>query len=170
MSERQLLDQLGRHLWEERHVVTYLLFKLTVTKLMLAADDARFLPDVLDEVDQTVAELRGYEAARDESLRALASAWGLQPEELTLAALAKRSPDPYGQMFADHAGAFAELANGIEEVGRHNRALAREQLVDVASALEQITGTPPPDTPTYDASGSVYDGPVRTPTRLREVL
>lgn len=169
MDEQPALEELARRLWDERRIVNYLLFKLTVTKLLLAADERRFVPDALKEVDRTVELLHDGERRRDEAVRALAAQWQLAPDELTLRELAHRAPPPYDHAFGDHLVAFDELAREIEQVARANRALARSELGAVAMTLDQLTGNDHAATTTYDEHGRVgstspADG------RLREVL
>ncbi|MTV27357.1 hypothetical protein FTX61_18340 [Nitriliruptoraceae bacterium ZYF776] len=170
MTDSRLLDTLAQKLWDERHVVTVLLYKLTVTRLLLAADDRRFLPDALREVEQCVDALRHGEAARDEALRALAGAWHRDPSELTLVELAREAPEPYAHTFGEHLAAFRDLAGEIERVSRENRALARTDLVELTDQLDLLTGTPATPAPaTYDARGRL-DATSPVGGRLREVL
>lgn len=163
------LEELSRRLWDERRVVTYLLFKLTVTKLLLAADERRFVPDALKEVDHTVELLRDGELKRDEAVRELAGLWRVLPEALTLRELTRRSPPPFDHVFDDHRMAFEGLSAEIEQVARQNRALARSDLSEVQGTLDQLTGAPEPTVSTYDAQGQIGYGR-RVGDRLREAL
>lgn len=163
------LEELSRRLWDERRVVTYLLFKLTVTKLLLAADERRFVPDALKEVDRTVELLREGESRRDAAVRDLADLWQMHPEELTLEELSRRAPAPFNHTFADHRGAFRELAVEIEAVARENRTLARADLEEVQGTLDNLTGSGTTSVQTYDASGQL-GGLRRVGGRVREAL
>lgn len=168
MTETQLLEQLARRLWDERQVVTVLLYKLTVTRLLLAADERRFVPDAVREVDHAVHLLRVGEDARDEAVRELAGRWRIDPEDLTLERLAATAPAPFDHLFADHLTAFRTLAAEIEGAARENRALARSDLGAVSEQLDLLTGARSTPT-TYDAHGQLgASGPVGA--RLREVL
>lgn len=169
MTEPDALEQLARRLWDERRIVTYLLFKLTVAKLLLSADERRFVPAALDEVDRTVELLRDGEHRRDEAVRDLAELWSMDPLDLTLDELARRAPEPYGFSFAEHRQAFTELTAEIETVARENRALARTEFEHVARTIDEITGGPTVASTTYDASGQLDTG-THVGTRLREVL
>ncbi len=168
MTAAAALDELGRRLWDERRIVTYLLFKLTVAKLLLSSDERRFVADALAEVDSTVELLRAGEARRDDALRDLAAVWQVDPAELTLTELARRAPVPLGHQFREHLAAFQELADEVEAITAHNRALARANIGEVRHALGLLAGTSD-DATVYDASGRL--GPA-TPVgdRLREVL
>lgn len=153
MDAHAALEELTARLWDERRIVTYLLFKLTVTKLLLAADDRRFVPDALQEVDRTVELLREGEERRDEALRDLAEAWQMAPDSLTLQLLAQQAPEPYDELFREHLQAFQRLAAEIEAVARENRALARSELDHLGVTIEALTGTDRSSVATYDASG-----------------
>ena len=169
MDDHPALEKLTDRLWDERRIVTYLLFKLTVTKLLLAADDRRFVPDSLQEVDRTVELLREGELRRDAALRDLADVWQVAPDELSLVVLARRAPAPYDGLFAEHLEAFRELASEIEAVARENRSLARSELDHLGVTIEALTGTDRSTVATYDASGRL-DPSSAVGGRLREVL
>ncbi|MFA9446401.1 flagellar export chaperone FlgN [Egicoccus sp. AB-alg6-2] len=167
--DRRALEELSRRLWEERQVVNHLLFKLTVTRLLLAADERRFVAQSLEEVELAVEALRQGEYRRDEALRALAALWVYDPEALTLGELARRSPPPFDHTFAEHAVAFRTLAAEVEQVARENRVLAQSDLHIVAGQLDQLSGPQVPVASTYDASGQL-DAAAGVGARLREVL
>jgi hypothetical protein len=170
MNEKRALEELSHKVWEERRIVTYLLFKLTVAKLLLASDERRFVADALTEVDKTVELLRSWEAQRDESLRDLAGIWRLDPSELSLYELARRSPPPFDYTFSEHLKAFQQLAEEIDEVTEHNRSLAGSNYAEVAHTIEMMTGPPPSaTTTTYDAYGQL-GGSELVGRRLREAL
>ncbi|GGI06667.1 hypothetical protein GCM10011354_20240 [Egicoccus halophilus] len=150
-------------------MVTHLLFKLTVTRLLLAADERRFVAQALAEVETAVDALRQDEYRRDEALRVLAGLWGTDPLLLTLAELARLAPPPFDHTFADHAGAFRALAAEIDHVARENRVLAQGDLQMVADQLDHLTGPQLPVASTYDASGQL-DATTGVGRRLREVF
>jgi hypothetical protein len=169
-DDRRALDELSRRLWDERQIVVHLLFKLTVTRLLLAADERRFVPTALEEVEQAVDLLRDGELAREQALRELAGLWTTDPAELTLVELARRSPPPFDHTFADHLAAFRELAGEIERTAKENRILARSDLHLVAGQLDRLTHAPAPaNASTYDATGQL-DAKGGVGGRLREVL
>lgn len=169
MDDQPALEELTDRLWDERRIVMYLLYKLTVTRLLLAADDRRFVPEALEEVERTVELLRQGEQHRDAAVRRLAGLWQIAPVELTLEELTHRSPPPYDHTFREHLDAFRELAGEIEAVARENRSLAMSQLDHVSSTIEQLTGVERPKPATYDASGRL-DGSSAVGGHLREVL
>jgi hypothetical protein len=169
MTDHAALEQLAGRLWDERRIVTYLLFKLTVTRLLLAADERRFVPDALREVERTVELLREGELQRENALRELAERWQLAPAELTLQELVRRAPAPFDHTFAEHLEAFQELAAEIETVAHDNRALARVELDHLTDTIVQLTGSGGGSGATYDASGQLGNT-TAVGGRLREAL
>jgi hypothetical protein len=163
------LEELARRLWDERRVVTYLLYKLTVAKLMLAADDRRFVPDALREVDHAVELLRDGELRRDAVLRDVAEAWQVAPDELGLAELARLAPPPFDHTFSEHLAAFRELSSEVDAVAAANRALARSEAQRITGSIDALAGIDRNPPTTYDQHGQLgADAPVGG--RLREAL
>jgi hypothetical protein len=169
MNDHRALEELASRLWDERRIVTYLLYKLTVTKLLLAADDRRFVPDALEEVDRTVDLLRQGEARRDQAVRELAGIWQMAPDQLTLEALVHHAPAPHDHIFREHLSAFQELAGEIEAVARENRTLATSEIDHLSTTIQQLTGVERPQPTTYDASGRL-DNTTAVGGHLRKVL
>ncbi len=170
MDDHRHLEELARRLWDERRVVEYLLFKLTATKLLLAADERRFTAHALREVERAVDLLRDEEERRDAAVRDLAEHWGLDPSQLTLTEVARRSPAPFDHTFHDHHDAFRHLAEEIEHLTAENRSLVRTQLDHVTASIDLLTGEADPGPTTYDASGSVEGAPSPVGAQLRKAL
>lgn len=168
-DDRAALEELAARLWDERRIVTFLLYKLTVSRLLLAADERRFAPDALREVDQAVQLLRDGELERDEAVRGLAAVWQVPAEDVSLPALAEQAPPPFDHTFAEHLEAFRELTREIESVSRENRVLARTELEHLTDSIEQLTGVEQPAPSTYDAQGQL-DPQAAVGGRLRETL
>jgi hypothetical protein len=162
------LEALADSLWAERHLVELLLFKLVAAKLLLAADERRFVALALDEVQRVLTALREAEVRRVITLEDVARSWQVTADDLTLAELATHAPEPLRGVFRDHHDAFHALAREIEEVAAANRKLAAGALTQVHEAMDALTG-PPAGGTTYTASGRP-DTPVPVPTRLDEVL
>lgn len=166
---RAALDALATHLWDERRLLTLLLYRLTVARLLLSADERRFAPEALREVDQTVDHLRAEELRRDTVVRDLAAEWQVLPDTLTLPEVVRRSPPPYDHTFAEHLEAFEQLANEIELITKENRVLAHTAMQDVSDTIGHLTGTPVSVPATYDASGRL-GAAAAVGGRLREAL
>lgn len=167
MSPRHHLTVLADTLWAERHVVEYLLYKLLTARLMLAADERRFVSVALEEVDRVVGMLREAEQRRAAALARAAESLGVPASELTLAELATRAPGPLRSVFRDHRDAFATMAAEIDEHTRANRRLASSALNDLHATIGGLAG--PPVGTTYTADGRAHTA--RTdPLRLNRVL
>lgn len=160
------LEDLADTLWAERHLVEYLLFKLVSARLLLAADESRFVPAAIEEVERAVTALRAAEVRRAMALQGVADVWKLDAETLTLRKLAERAPSPFDAMFRDHHRAFLSLTEEIESTARQNSQLASATLHHVRDSLTALGG---------GNSGVQYDArgrrqPAAGPTRLNEVL
>lgn len=164
-SER--LHALADTLWAERHLVEFLLFKLVTAKLLLAADERRFVTLALDEVGRLVESLHEAEGRRESAVAAVAAEWGVPSEELTLSELARHAPEPMRTVFNDHATAFFTLAAEIEETASTNRRLATATLGHVSASLDALTGSQV--TTTYTADGR-HGATTTAPLRLDRVL
>lgn len=147
-----LLQRLAETLWEERHVVDELLYRLTCARLLLAADQQRFVATAVDEVDGVTDRLRQIELHRAGVVEDVASALEVSPDDLTLTALADGTVDPWRQVFRDHRRAFLSLAAEIEETTHANRELASQALGRVRRSIDALSGAGPAAA-TYDATG-----------------
>lgn len=157
------LDQLADTLWAERNLVEFLLFKLITAKLLLAADERRFIAHALDEVERVVEALREAELRRAVAVEAYGRQRGVASDDITLSWLARSTPAPWQAVFADHQKTFASLAAEIDETTADNRQLAKAGLNTIQQTIGMLTG-PQPTTGTYDSRGQarpVAMGPVR---------
>lgn len=162
------LQRLAETLWEERHVVEHLLFRLTCAKLLLAADEQRFVPNAIDEVEQTVDRLRQVELLREGVVDEVSRAVGLSAGGLSLGDLAEHTPSPWNEVFADHRRAFLALAEEIENTTAANRTLASQALGRVRTAIDKLSGSAPASS-TYDRAGHA-SGTVTAPLHLDRAL
>ncbi|MFW2338639.1 MAG: hypothetical protein ACN4GK_01175, partial [Acidimicrobiia bacterium] len=78
------LSAMADVLWLERNVLEALLFRLVEANLILIAEETRFVPQALAEVEDVVARLRGAESQRRKVADSLAAEVGMAPGELTL--------------------------------------------------------------------------------------
>lgn len=162
------LQRLAETLWEERHVVTELLYHLTCARLLLSADQQRFVVQAIDEVDATTARLREIELHREGVVEEVAMRAGTHAAELTLALLATSAPDPWQAVFSDHRRAFLSLAGEIEEATAANRELATNALGRVRRSIDTLSGAAP-TAGAYDAAGRAAPATV-VPLRLDRSL
>ena len=148
---RHVLEDLADTLWRERHLVETLLFRMVVAKLLLAADEHRFVAAAIDEVEAVVDVLRDAERHRLAALLAVADRLELPVEDLTLAELARRAPLPMRTVFEDHRDAFLALTTEIEQTAETNRQLASGALGRIQRSLDALAGNGPAQT--YNAAG-----------------
>jgi hypothetical protein len=128
-------------LWQERHLLELLQFKLDEQQLLLAAERARYLAFAGAEIERVLEELRHVELVRAIEVDTLAESLGLQPSP-SLAELAEASPPPWGALFAQHRAALQEQTDDIRAIAATNRSL----LVNGEAALRELLGADePPD-------------------------
>ena len=156
-------DELIDTLWVERRLLEHLLFKLVLANLMLGADDRRFIPKALAEVEHGVEGVRRIEAERDRVVHAAADEWHVSAHHLTLGYLATEGPEALRESFEDHRIALLELVSEIDAVTQENRRLAMVSLDGIRSTL----GLAEPLT--YDAAGR-RGRPDGTASRVERVL
>lgn len=161
-------ESLSDTLWEERHLAGMLLYKLVSARLILAADDRRYVAPALSEVERVIEALRGAEARRHAAVSAIARRLGLDPEELSLRRLAEDSPEPWHTIFTDHRDNFLQMAAEIEQTAADNRRLASSALESVHSALGALTGAAPLST--YTEQGHRSGVAHTPPSQLDQVL
>lgn len=162
------LTSLADMLWDERDVVELLLYKLVVAKLLLAADERRFVGPAVAEVNLAVDLLHRTERERADLVAATAREWGMPTDRLSLAFLAHTAPAGYRHVFAEHLRAFARLADEIEETARTNSQLTNAALTQVQESLRTL-GADGPAVGAYNASGRASDDPAR-PYRVDQAL
>lgn len=146
------LQRLAETLWEERHLVVELLYRLTCARLLLAADQQRFVARAVDEVDDVTTRLRQVELHREGVLLDVAHVLGGDAHALTLETLATDTVEPWRSVFTDHRRAFLSLAQEIEETTEANRELATQALGRVRHSIGVLSGGDT-STSTYDATG-----------------
>lgn len=162
-----VLEDLADMLWQERHTVELLLFKMITAKLLLAADEHRFVSAAIDEIDEVVTSLRAAESRRGDALQALADRLEVPVEDLTLAEIARLAPVPMDAVMRDHRDAFLRMTAEIEETAAANRQLASGALGRVRQSLDALTGTEP--VTTYNAAGRTEPS-LASPLRLDAAL
>ncbi len=89
-DDRVALEELADRLRDERRIVTLLLYKLTVSRLLLGADERGFAAAALREVDRAMELLHDGVLHRDEAIRKLAELWQDAPDEVSLPSLEPR--------------------------------------------------------------------------------
>lgn len=167
-AHREHLAHLAQTLSAERELLELLLFKLVEARLVLTADEPRFVPQAMLEVESVVDRIRFSEIRRHDAVNGLAAAIGAPPADVTLRYLAVSTPEPYRTMFEQHRDHFHRLAGEIEQVTLDNRRLASLALRNITDTLGAIIGQPALSV--YTATGASHDAVEYRPTRIDEVL
>lgn len=168
VAYRQQLAELAETLHAERQMLEHLLFKLIEARLVLAADEARFLPMAMREVESIVERVRLGEGQRRRAVVRLADALGEPEERMTLGFLIDWAPEPYRTMFNEHQDHFRRLATEIEQASLDNRRLAGLAVQSLTDTLGTLLGSHDPGT--YTPTGSRGRQTAVLPTHVDEVL
>lgn len=168
IAYRQQLAELAETLHSERRLLEHLLFKLVEARLVLAADEARFLPLAMKEVESIVDRVRYGENHRQMAVRNLASAIGEPEDRITLRFLVGWAPEPYRTMFSEHQDHFRRLVTEIEQASLDNRRLAGLAVQSLSDTLGSLLGGKDPGT--YTPTGGRGRQTAVLPTHIDEVL
>jgi hypothetical protein len=133
---------LSATLWRLREALDHLLFKVFETRLVLDADQDRWLPNAGRELDAARREAAQIEIVRAVETLSLADHLGLVPT-ITLGELSGKLPSPWDTIFLDHLDALRGLVGEIHRAaGTDRRASARparvapaDEIVDVRAVL-----------------------------------
>lgn len=112
------MERVGTILEREGDVLETLLFKLIETRLLLEADETRFLPRATREVERTRNRAREVDLLR-------AATVGVIEPGATLRELAAAAPAPWPPILRDHHQVLSGLVAEIELVAHQNASLAR---------------------------------------------
>jgi hypothetical protein len=131
-----------------------LLWKLTVLRLVAAADERRFVERAANEVDRAATELADAEIARDVAVERLAQRWGVAPSSLTLAAIADRAPQGVAAALRAHRRRLQDLTRELESVATETRRHVGVHLRSASETVAAMRG----GAGTYGASGHTEAG------------
>jgi len=168
IAYRDQLAALADTLHGERQLLEHLLFKLVEARLVLAADEARFVPQAMREVETVVEKVRFGENHRRQAVRRLAEAIGEPEDRITLTFLVSWAPEPYRTMFAEHRDHFRRLTTEVEQASADNRRLANLAVQNLSDTLGTLLGAP--DAGVYTSQGTRVSGVGVMPTQLDQVL
>jgi hypothetical protein len=163
-----MLAELVETLTAERNLLDYLLFKLVEARLVLIADEVRFLPQAMAEVEAVVDQIRRGESHRGRHLDRLATVMGLSPSQLTLARLAEVAPEPYGLILSEHRRHFLAVTGEIERLTQENRRLASQGVASLRETLGALIG--PAGAPDLYTPAGFATAPSAPPLRVDEVM
>ena len=135
-----------------------LLWRLTVLRLVAAADEARFVDSAAAEVDLAATELAQVERIRTDLVARLAAQGGAPGAELTLSAIAANAPEGVALALGAYRRRLAGLTAEIEA----SSAVIRKYLSVAMRHLDAVIGEARGSGPaTYDADGRTAAGPAR---------
>lgn len=112
------MERVASILERERELLEALLFKLVETRLVLQANELRFLSRATAEVDLARTRCREIDLIRATTVADHAPG-------LSLRDLAARAPEPWPVILRDHHDALAPLVAEIELAAHQNAELAR---------------------------------------------
>lgn len=138
------LERLAETLWAERLATERLLYRLTTAKLLLAAEEERFVPRAVDEVGAAAARLDEMERRRLRIVGEAVAAAGSAGSELRLRDLAAGTSGPWPRVFDDLHAALVELAADVEATAEATRELAGDALARQHHARTTLTAACPP--------------------------
>jgi hypothetical protein len=141
------LRQLGQLLWRYREQFEQLEFLLDVQRLLAAGGSDRWLGRVVDLLDVAAADLHALEGRRVQLLGQLGPQLGLGSRP-TLGELVARSPEPWGDLLADHLRWFTREVANLAALLEETRTVVAHGLAGVQHLLEQLRGS----------GGGGYDG------------
>ena len=151
------MDRVGNILEREGEVLETLLFKLVETRLILEADEYRFLARATREVE------RARTRAREVGLLRAATVANIRPGA-TLRSLASTAPSPWPGILRDHHQVLCGLLSEIEVVAHQNAVAAR-------AGIEAVTldRTPVNAGGGFDHGSGHGDGGGQRPVRTAEL-
>ena len=156
------LEHLADVLWHERNLLEELLFRAITVRLMLAADERRYVSAAANEVESVIERLAAAEQSREDAVALAATVLGTDPHTLSLQLLARQAPAPLDLVFRDHERAFAALVDEIQEVVSTNARLATSTLGYIDRSLHLLD-----DAPTTMYGGDGRSSVTRTATGVR---
>lgn len=119
------MERVGTILEREGEVLDTLLFKLIETRLVLEADESRYLPRAVREVE------RARTRAREVGLMRATTIAHIRPGA-TLRGLAAEAEKPWPSILRDHHQVLSGLLSEIEVVAHQNAVAARAGLEQLA--------------------------------------
>jgi hypothetical protein len=133
------------------------LWRLTVLKLVAAANEARYTSQATAEVEAAAAELAEAEAARTTIVDTLATEMGVPAEDLSLAVIAGWAPEGVATALTAYRRRLNALASEMQSTTAQIRRHVSVNLRHLDAVLGDIHGKPA----TYNADGRATTAPTR---------
>ena len=142
------LMQLSDVLWQERHLLELLLFKLEEEQMILTSGRTRWLGHATREVEAVLDQIRNAELGRTIESEGAAAELGLEPG-ISLLSLSQQAPVPWNELLLAHREAFISLTSEIAELASGNRellAMSHRATQETLMSLQETVQT-------YDGQG-----------------
>ena len=164
-AERNKFAALVGVLRQEYQALAWLAFKVSQTELLTDASEARFLPMIVDEVDEVAEELGTIEIARAMIVDELCESLGYPDDAKTLSELIEEAPPDIAPTLTELRDQLLELTQGLETTSARGSESARERLAAIQTALNNIEPAAPGDA-RYDQWGQSKRTPIGAATRF----
>jgi hypothetical protein len=132
-------DELSSRLWLLRQQMEQLVCALDIQQLMLSNHRLRWLPVVVENVEQVVADIRESEAARIAVSRRVASTLGL-PLDAPLTEMIESVGEPYAPIWRQHRIHLLSFQAEVEELGQANQELSHRGTASTRDLIGSLTG------------------------------
>lgn len=132
------LAALTRVLWAHRLRAEALLYRLSVARLLLLADNRAHAARALAEAGDAATALRQAEGDRVREVCTFAATRSLPPDQVTLPWLAGAVPATWTAVFADHLAALCRLIRDIEHTAGHDLMLVEQGLDDIRRSAAAV--------------------------------
>ena len=123
---------------QEYAALAWLAFKVSQTALLTEAHEARFLPMIIDEVDEIADELGAIEVARAMIVDELCEVLGDPDDSRTLGELIVDAPPDIAPILSELRQQLIELTDGLAGTAARGSAATRERLAAIQKAVASI--------------------------------
>ena len=135
------MKEVAEVLRQEKHALELLLYRLTISRALLASRDAQFLSWSSREVDRARHKVREIDLLRAANVQLL-GVRGLNRQAPTLRQLASLSSAPWSGILRDHHDSLTGLVADIEVVAHQAAESARRGMRRVAEAQSAADARP----------------------------
>lgn len=129
-----VLSELSHVLWQQRDLVTQLIYRLEVQRLLLTNSRSEWVEYATSDVNDALDDVRRQEEFRTELLVDLSSLLGTR-QDASLRDLIGAVSAPWDTIFSEHHAAFLKLSADAEEASRVNSDLIHRGLADLGDLL-----------------------------------
>ena len=123
---------------QEYAALAWLAFKVSQAELLTDAHEARFLPMIVDEVDEIGDELGTIEIARAMIVDELCEALGDRDDARTLSELIEEAPADIAPILSELRTQLLELTEGLATTAGRGSATAKVRLGAIRAALDNL--------------------------------